>query len=469
MRYSSGLSVSDEDHGEIDSGFIARGSCHCNAVWRRAKRHIRSGRSASIVPFPPGGGTDLVSRTIQPALQARLGQQVVIDNRGGAQGLRRHGDRRAGRARRLHAGHRGDRRDRARARHQRQGAVRPGQGLRADHQADRAALHHVGASVGAGEDPRRVHQAREGESGRAQLRLRQHHGARRAGSCSTRPPASSCSTYPYRGLGPVGRPRWCGNEVQALFSGPGAAMPQIKAGRIRGLAVSTIKRSRELPDLPTLDESGFKGFEISGWYGLAAPARTPQPVIARLNNELVEDTDRRRGRAAPEQARLRPGADDAGGSSASTSSRKSSAGRRRSSSSASSRWSDTRAKSFPAARPVSTAALSTRPSQPDSRAGAGARRGGSPRTAPLRTATRSRSCRGPVTRSARLQNVLDSGGTAILHSGKLEGGTRLTAEHCARHGKPRGASIDASESAARRTLRAARASKWPGARLCIER
>jgi len=78
------------------------------------------------------------------------------------------------------------------------------------------------------------------------------------------------------------------NEVQVLFSGPGAALPQLKAGRIRGLAVSTLKRSHELPDLPTLDESGFKGFEVSGWYGLAAPARTPQPVIARLNSELVK-------------------------------------------------------------------------------------------------------------------------------------------------------------------------------------
>jgi tripartite-type tricarboxylate transporter receptor subunit TctC len=78
------------------------------------------------------------------------------------------------------------------------------------------------------------------------------------------------------------------NEVQVLFSGPGAALPQLKAGRIRGLAVSTLKRSHELPDLPTLDESGFKAFEISGWYGLAAPARTPQPVIARLNEELVK-------------------------------------------------------------------------------------------------------------------------------------------------------------------------------------
>jgi len=65
------------------------------------------------------------------------------------------------------------------------------------------------------------------------------------------------------------------------------AIPQIKAGRIRGLAVTTIKRARQLPDLPTLDESGYKGFEVSGWYGIMAPAKTPGPVIARLNRDIV--------------------------------------------------------------------------------------------------------------------------------------------------------------------------------------
>jgi tripartite-type tricarboxylate transporter receptor subunit TctC len=91
---------------------------------------------------------------------------------------------------------------------------------------------------------------------------------------------------PYKGSGPSVT-ALVGNEVQALFSGPGAAIPQIKAGRIRALAVTTIKRSRELPDVPTLDESGYKGFEVSGWYGVMAPAKTPRPVIERLNKDFV--------------------------------------------------------------------------------------------------------------------------------------------------------------------------------------
>jgi tripartite-type tricarboxylate transporter receptor subunit TctC len=91
---------------------------------------------------------------------------------------------------------------------------------------------------------------------------------------------------PYRGSGPSVA-ALVQNEVQTIFSGPGAAIPQIKAGRIRGIAVTTLKRSRELPDIPTMNESGVKGFEVSGWYGIMAPAKTPRPIIDRLNREIV--------------------------------------------------------------------------------------------------------------------------------------------------------------------------------------
>jgi tripartite-type tricarboxylate transporter receptor subunit TctC len=96
----------------------------------------------------------------------------------------------------------------------------------------------------------------------------------------------SLTHIPYRGSGPT-ISALLQNEVQTSFSGPGAALPQIKNGKIRALAVSTLKRSRELPDVPTLDESGYKGFEISGWYGIMAPAKTPRPIIDRLNSDIV--------------------------------------------------------------------------------------------------------------------------------------------------------------------------------------
>jgi tripartite-type tricarboxylate transporter receptor subunit TctC len=66
--------------------------------------------------------------------------------------------------------------------------------------------------------------------------------------------------------------------------------PQIRAGRVRGIAVASAKRTPYMPELPTLAESGIKGFEQAGsdlWFGIMAPAKTPRPIIAKLNAALV--------------------------------------------------------------------------------------------------------------------------------------------------------------------------------------
>ncbi|MCE2948997.1 MAG: tripartite tricarboxylate transporter substrate binding protein [Betaproteobacteria bacterium] len=89
----------------------------------------------------------------------------------------------------------------------------------------------------------------------------------------------------YRGTAPL-MTGLLGNEVQVTVSGPGSIIPQVRAGKLKALAVTTLKRGSELPDVPTLDEQGFKGFEVRGWYGLLAPAGTPRAAIARLNTEL---------------------------------------------------------------------------------------------------------------------------------------------------------------------------------------
>ena len=91
---------------------------------------------------------------------------------------------------------------------------------------------------------------------------------------------------PYRGSGPSVAAA-VGGEVQTLFSGPGAAIPQIKAGKLRGLAVTTSKRTPQLPDIPTLSESGYKGFAISGWYGLMGPVAMPKEVVNTLNKAVT--------------------------------------------------------------------------------------------------------------------------------------------------------------------------------------
>jgi tripartite-type tricarboxylate transporter receptor subunit TctC len=89
---------------------------------------------------------------------------------------------------------------------------------------------------------------------------------------------------PYKGAGP-GMTALMGGEVDTMFNGISSALPHVKAGRLRALAVSTAQRSSLLPDLPTVAESGLK-YETSGWYGLVAPARTPKSITGKLQAQL---------------------------------------------------------------------------------------------------------------------------------------------------------------------------------------
>jgi tripartite-type tricarboxylate transporter receptor subunit TctC len=91
---------------------------------------------------------------------------------------------------------------------------------------------------------------------------------------------------PYKGGSPA-MIALIANEVQLVFSSAPTAIPQVKAGKIRALAVTTLKRSAHLPDLPTISEAGLPGFEADNWYGVAVAAGTPRAIITRLNTELV--------------------------------------------------------------------------------------------------------------------------------------------------------------------------------------
>ena len=74
-----------------------------------------------------------------------------------------------------------------------------------------------------------------------------------------------------------------GGQVQMMFDNMPTAWPMVQAGKLRALAITSPKRSPAAPDVPTLDESGFPGFDVSSWFGLAAPAGTPKEVVAKLN------------------------------------------------------------------------------------------------------------------------------------------------------------------------------------------
>jgi tripartite-type tricarboxylate transporter receptor subunit TctC len=92
---------------------------------------------------------------------------------------------------------------------------------------------------------------------------------------------------PYKGSGPLATDL-LGGQVTMSFDTVTPVLQHIKAGKLRALAVTTAKRSSALPDVPTLDEAGLKGFNIGTWFGVLAPAATPKEVLARLNAEMVK-------------------------------------------------------------------------------------------------------------------------------------------------------------------------------------
>jgi tripartite-type tricarboxylate transporter receptor subunit TctC len=92
---------------------------------------------------------------------------------------------------------------------------------------------------------------------------------------------------PYKGTGPALIDTISG-QVHMLFGNVLSTMASMKSGRLRALAVTTAQRSKVLPDLPTIAESGVPGYENSTWFGLLAPAGTPPAVVSRLNAELVK-------------------------------------------------------------------------------------------------------------------------------------------------------------------------------------
>jgi len=99
--------------------------------------------------------------------------------------------------------------------------------------------------------------------------------------------AISMVHVPYKGSGPA-HLDLMGGQIQVMFDNLVALMPHFKSGKLRPLAVSTLKRNPQLPDVPTLSESGVKGFEAVAWFGMVAPPGTPKDVIYKLNTEIVK-------------------------------------------------------------------------------------------------------------------------------------------------------------------------------------
>jgi tripartite-type tricarboxylate transporter receptor subunit TctC len=90
---------------------------------------------------------------------------------------------------------------------------------------------------------------------------------------------------PYRGIAPATNDL-LGGQTQAMFPGLAAALPHIRSGRLKALAVTGVQRHPQLPNVPTLEEAGLKGFDAQQWYGVVGPAGMPAAVVKTLNDGL---------------------------------------------------------------------------------------------------------------------------------------------------------------------------------------
>ena len=241
-----------------------------------------------IVPFPPGGSTDIIARLVGQKLGERLGQEIVIDNRGGVGGI--IGTEIAVRANpdgyTLTMGTTGTH------------AIAAGlySKLQYDPIDDFAPLTLVASTpyllvVNPGvkanslrefvalvkSQPGKLAFASAGTGNTTQLAMELLKLA--AGI--------EIVHMPYNGGRAAITPTLAG-QVQALFISVPEVLVHAKAGTLRPLAVSTAKRSPSLPDVPTVAESGYPGFEVSLWVGFFAPKGTPAPILNRLHGELVK-------------------------------------------------------------------------------------------------------------------------------------------------------------------------------------
>ena len=89
----------------------------------------------------------------------------------------------------------------------------------------------------------------------------------------------------YRGIGPAFTDI-LGGQTQAIFPGLAAGLPHIRSGKVKPLAITGLKRHPLLPDVPTFEELGFKGFDGVQWYGIVGPANLPAPIVKTLNDEI---------------------------------------------------------------------------------------------------------------------------------------------------------------------------------------
>ena len=239
-----------------------------------------------VVPFTPGGSTDILARALAPKLALALGQNVVIDNKPGAGGSLGAGEvaRAEPDGNTLLMGHIGTL------------AVNPAIYARLAYDPVKSFAPVAWVArvpnvlvVGANSPLKSFKELIE--RARAQPgRLSYSSGGNGSAAHLTFEYLKlRTRTYllhnPYRGTAPSVTDLIAG-QVDATFTGSPAVLPLLRAGRLRALAVSSALRIAALPDVPTVAESGYPGFEADQWYGIVAPAGTPPARLAQLNAEI---------------------------------------------------------------------------------------------------------------------------------------------------------------------------------------
>jgi len=238
-----------------------------------------------IIPYAAGGPTDIVGRVSAQKLSERLGQQLVVDNRGGANGI-------IG----MELG--------AKAPADGYTLVLGGAGVLGSNPAFYAKLPydaqkdfapvillaaaplmltvHPSLGVKTVADLIRVARSRPGQLtyGSGGMGGVSH----LAGELLDFMTGVKTVHVAYKGAGPA-MTDLLGGQILFTYQSTVSAMPHVKSGKLVGVAVTTPKRAKLLPDLPAISET-IPGYEVSAWYGLVAPAKTPRPIITRLNQEL---------------------------------------------------------------------------------------------------------------------------------------------------------------------------------------
>ncbi|MEQ1772713.1 MAG: tripartite tricarboxylate transporter substrate binding protein [Burkholderiales bacterium] len=239
-----------------------------------------------VVPFAPGGGTDVVARPVAHKLTERIGQHILYDNRGGGGGVI---------AGEIVAKANPDGYTLLVAAVAIMTVTGTLQKLPFDPLRDFAPITKFASvpnmlAARAALPVNRIQEiAPYAKTNPGKLRWALS-GTGSAGTLSMElfrlATGIDVVPIPYKGAGPA-LIAVLGNEADLLFANPGVFLPHLSAGRLRAIGSASLQRMAVLPDLPTFHESGFPNFESASWYGLAAPARTPPAIIAFLHKETV--------------------------------------------------------------------------------------------------------------------------------------------------------------------------------------